>query len=117
MPRTVTCVKLKRELPGLEKPPFPGELGQRIYDNISQQAWDMWQEQSRLIINHYGLNLADPDARQILRQQMEEFLFGDTTEMPEGWVPDAAGGKGSRAPGGKGAPAPAGKGGGAPARK
>lgn len=109
MPRTVFCVKLKRELPGLEKPPMPGELGQRIYDNISQQAWDMWQEQSRLIINHYGLNLADPDARQILRQQMEEFLFGDTTQMPEGWVPEGqTQGKGG---------VPATKGGGAPARK
>lgn len=110
MPRTVFCVKLKRELPGLEKPPMPGEMGKRIFDNISQQAWDMWQEQSRLIINHYGLNLADPDARQILRQQMEEFLFGDTSEMPEGWVPEGQ-------TQGKGGGAPATKGGGAPARK
>ena len=61
MPRMVQCEKLGRELPGLEKPPFPGELGQRIYDHISAEAWEMWQEQSRLVINHYGLNLADPD--------------------------------------------------------
>jgi len=111
MPRMVHCVKLGRELPGLEKPPFPGELGQRIFENISEQAWEMWQAQSRLIINHYGLNLADPDARQVLRQQMEEFLFGDTARMPEGWVPEgqegkgAPAGKGGNAPGGKGAPA------------
>jgi Fe-S cluster biosynthesis and repair protein YggX len=108
MPRMVQCAKLGRELPGLEKPPVPGELGQRIYDNISQAAWDMWQEQSRLLINHYGLNLADPDARQLLRQQMEEFLFGDKVEMPEGWVPEGQGGKGA---------VPAGKGGGAAPRK
>ena len=93
MARMVMCKKLHRELPGLDRPPIPGELGQRIYDHISQQAWEMWQEQSRLLINHYGLNLADPDARQILRQQMEEFLFGDEDgdEKPEGWAPEAGG--------------------------
>lgn len=109
MARIVHCAKLEQDLPGLEKPPFPGDFGQRIYDNISQQAWDMWQEQSRLIINHYGLNLADPDARQILRQQMEEFLFGENAKMPEGWVPEGQ----SQGKGG----APASKGGGAPAHK
>jgi len=106
VPRTVMCAKLKQRLPRLEKPPFPGELGQRIYDHISQQAWDMWQDQSRLIINHYGLNLADPDARQILRQEMEKFFFGEDAAMPEGWVPEGAGG----AKGKGGAPA-------APAKK
>lgn len=106
--RIVHCAKLGRDLPGLEKPPFPGELGQRIYDNISEQAWEMWQEQSRLIINHYGLNLADPDSRQILRQQMEEFLFSEENRMPEGWVPEGQ----SQGKGG----VPATKGG-APARK
>lgn len=108
MPRMVHCVKLGRELPGLEKPPFAGELGQRIYDNISQQAWDMWQEQSRLIINHYGLNLADPDSRQVLREQMIEFLFGGQNQMPEGWTPEGQGSAKGGAPAGKG---------GAPARK
>jgi Fe-S cluster biosynthesis and repair protein YggX len=107
MARMVQCAKLGRELPGLEKPPFAGELGQRIYDNISQEAWDMWQEQSRLIINHYGLNLADPDSRQVLRDQMIEFLFASQNQMPEGWVPEGQSGKGG---------APAGKGG-APQRK
>lgn len=107
MARMVQCAKLGRELPGLEKPPFAGELGQRIYDNISQEAWDMWQEQSRLIINHYGLNLADPDSRQVLRDQMIEFLFASENQMPEGWVPEGQSDKGG---------APAGKGG-APQRK
>ena len=109
MPRMVQCEKLGRELPGLEKPPIPGELGQRIYEHISAEAWEMWQEQSRLLINHYGLNLADPDARQILRQQMEEYLFGEDARMPEGWVPEGQGSKGGATP--------ASKGGGAPARK
>ncbi len=116
MPRMVQCAKLGRELPGLEKPPFAGELGQRIYDNISQQAWDMWQEQSRLIINHYGLNLADPDSRQVLRDQMIEFLFGSQSRMPEGWVPEGQQPDKGGAPAGKGGGVPAGKGGGAPAR-
>ncbi|HEU5345366.1 MAG TPA: oxidative damage protection protein [Ktedonobacterales bacterium] len=103
MIRMVTCAKLKRRLPGLEKPPMPGELGQRIYDNISRQAWEMWQEHSRLLINHYGLNLADPDSRQILRQEMERFLFADDEEeeKPEGWEPEGqSGAKGKGAPAG-----------------
>jgi Fe-S cluster biosynthesis and repair protein YggX len=105
-PRMVQCVKLGRELPGLEKPPMPGELGQRIYEQVSREAWEMWQEHSRLLINHYGLNLADPDARQIMRQQMEEFFFGQDARVPEGWVPEGAGAKGKGAPAhGKGAPA------------
>src|SRR5438309_11707172 len=88
MPRMVMCVKLGRELPGLEKPPFPGELGQRIYENVSQQAWDMWPAQSTLIINHYGLNMADPEARKILREQMEKFSFAAQPKSPEAWPPD-----------------------------
>jgi Fe-S cluster biosynthesis and repair protein YggX len=102
MARMVMCQKLHRELPGLERPPIPGELGQRIYEHISAEAWEMWQEQSRLLINHYGLNLADPDARQLMRKQMEEFLFEDEDEKPEGWAPEGQGGAK-----GKGAPAPA----------
>jgi Fe-S cluster biosynthesis and repair protein YggX len=97
-PHLVYCVKLGRELPGLDKPPFPGALGQRIYEQISKQAYNMWEAQRTLIINHYGLNLADPEARKILREQMEEFFFGDDARMPEGWVPETAGaGAGGRA--------------------
>ncbi len=106
MPRMVNCVKLGRELPGLEKPPFPGALGQRIYEQVSKQAYDMWPAQSTLIINHYGLNMADPEARKILREQMEEFFFGPDAKMPEGWSPEMAGSGGQRT-----------KGGGAPRRK
>jgi Fe-S cluster biosynthesis and repair protein YggX len=101
MARMVMCKKLHRELPGLDRPPIPGELGKRIYESISAEAWEMWQEQSRLLINHYGLNLADPDARQLMRKQMEEFLFGDEEEdeKPEGWAPEGqSGAKGKGAP-------------------
>jgi Fe-S cluster biosynthesis and repair protein YggX len=92
----VQCVKLGRELPGLEKPPFPGELGQRIYDNVSAEAYKLWQPHMTILINHYGLNPADPETRRILREQMEEFFFGPEARMPEGWTPpEAAPGKGA----------------------
>jgi len=114
MPRMVKCVKLGRELPGLDKPPFPGELGQRIYEHVSKEAYDMWPAQSTLIINHYGLNMADPDARKLLREQMEEFFFGSDAKMPEGWVPEEEGvGAGASSKGGQSSKG----GGGAPRKK
>lgn len=100
MPRMVFCAKLRKELPGLEKPPFPGPLGERIYNEISQQAWDMWREYQTIVINHYGLTPADPDDRAVLRQEMERFFFGEEEEMPEGWTPPGAGSSAK-----KGAPA------------
>lgn len=78
----VQCVKLGALLPGLDKPPFSSPLGQRIYTSVSKQAWDMWQEQSRTIMNHYGLSMADPEARKKLRQEMELFLFDSPTPTP-----------------------------------
>ena len=78
----VHCAKLGAELPGLEKPPFSSPLGQRIYASISKQAWEMWQEQSRTIMNHYGLSMADPEARKKLREEMELFLFSSPTSAP-----------------------------------
>jgi Fe-S cluster biosynthesis and repair protein YggX len=72
----VECVRFGQELPALERPPFPGELGQRIYDEVSRLAWDQWQQQSTILINHYGLNMADPRAQEFLMEQMEEFFFG-----------------------------------------
>jgi Fe-S cluster biosynthesis and repair protein YggX len=88
MAHMVKCVKLGQELPGLDKPPFPGELGERIYENVSRQAWDMWIEHQVLLINHNGLVLADPSHRQFLMQQLEEFFFGEGAAMPEGWTPE-----------------------------
>ncbi len=107
MARMVNCVKLGRELPSLDKPPFPGALGQRIYDNVSAEAWRQWQSQLTIMINHYGLNLLDPATRAMLDEQMDEFFFGAQPEMPEGWTPGSQ----------KGGGAPSAKGGGAPARK
>jgi len=84
----VKCAKLGRELPALDRPPFPGELGQRIFDNISNEGWELWKRQSVLLINHYGLNMADPSAQKFLMEQMEDFFFGEGAQMPEGWVPE-----------------------------
>lgn len=106
MPRVVQCAKLGRLLPGLEKPPFPDEVGQRIYDHVSAEAWRQWQAQLTIMINHYGLNLLDPDTREQLNEQMMQFLFESQAEMPEGWAPEHANGGGGDAKGG-GAPAPA----------
>jgi Fe-S cluster biosynthesis and repair protein YggX len=117
MARMVKCVKLGRELPGLDKPPFPGELGKRIYENISKQAYDMWPAQSTLIINHYGLNMADPEARKLLREQMEEFFFGKDATMPEGWVPEIEGGVGATGAEGAKGGTQSSKGGGGASRK
>jgi Fe-S cluster biosynthesis and repair protein YggX len=109
--RMVMCAKFDHELPGLDKPPFPGELGDRIYNEISQQAWEMWLQYQVILINHFGLTLNDPNARQFLREQMEEFFFGEEAKMPEGWTPE-----GTPGPAGKGGPGPGAKGGG-PRRK
>ncbi len=98
MARLVQCVKLGRELPGLEEPPFPGELGQRIYDHVSAEGYELWQPHMTILINHYGLNPADPETRKILREQMEEFFFGEDAQMPEGWVAPGASAKGGAAP-------------------
>jgi len=94
MARMVNCVKLGRELPGLDAPPYPGKLGQRIFDQVSKAAWELWVDQSILIINHYGLSLADPQAQQLLMAQAEQFFFGEGARMPEGWSPPGQGGKG-----------------------
>ena len=90
MARLVQCVKLGRPLPGLEKPPFPGPLGQRIYDQVSAEAWRQWQAQLTIMINHYGLNLLDPATRAMLDEQMEEFFFGENAQLPQGWVAPGA---------------------------
>ncbi len=86
--RLVQCVKFGKELPGMKRPPFPGALGQRVFDNVSQQGWDLWQQQSTLLINHYGLNMRDPQAQKFLMAQMEEFFFGAGAQIPEDWIPE-----------------------------
>ena len=86
--RRVNCVRLGRELPGLKRRPYPGELGQRIFDTVSAQAWDGWVEHSKMIINEYRIHAADPEALRLLMDQCEQFLFGGGVTAPEGYVPE-----------------------------
>ena len=84
--RLVFCVKLKRELPGLDAPPWPGALGQRIYEHISAEAWEMWEERMKMILNEYRLLPFQKEAQTLIATQMEEFLFGDEAAPPPGFV-------------------------------
>lgn len=87
MTRMVHCVKLGREAEGLLFPPYPGELGKRIYESASSEAWKMWLAHQTTLINEYRLNMMDPKARQFLATEMEKFFFGGGSAIPEGYVP------------------------------
>jgi len=84
----VQCVKLQKLLPGLDAPPWPGELGKRIYDNVSAQAWKMWEERQKMILNEYRLMPFQKEAQELLRRQMEDFFFGESAALPPGYVPN-----------------------------
>jgi Fe-S cluster biosynthesis and repair protein YggX len=90
MPRTVFCTFLQREAEGLDRPPYPGELGQRIYASISKEAWQQWVRHQTMLINENRLNLADARARKYLAEQMEKHFFGGGADMAAGYVPPAA---------------------------
>ncbi len=89
MSRMVQCVKLGKEAEGMERPPYPGELGKRIYENVSKEAWQMWLRQQTMLINEYRLTPIDPQHRKMLENEMEKFLFGEGGSQPEGYVPPA----------------------------
>jgi Fe-S cluster biosynthesis and repair protein YggX len=86
--RKVMCVKLQKELPGLSEPPFENPLGQRIYETVSKEAWQMWVERMKMIMNEYRLNLGTKEAQEFLMQQMEEYFFGEGAAAPPGFVPE-----------------------------
>jgi len=85
--RMVKCAKLGQELPGLPEPPYNGPLGQRIYENVSKQAWDMWKEHVKMLINEFQLNPATPEAWQIISAEAEKFFFGEGSQLPPDYVP------------------------------
>jgi Fe-S cluster biosynthesis and repair protein YggX len=87
MTRRVKCARLGIEAEGLEKPPFPGPEGQRIFDNISIQAWQEWLKLQTMLINEHRLTPFEPEARKFLANEREKFLFGDGAQMPKGYVP------------------------------
>ncbi len=90
MARMVQCAKLGRELPGLEQPPVGGELGQRIYENISAEAWEMWEERMKMILNEYRLMPWQKEAQELVKKHMEDFFFGEGAALPPGYVPQQA---------------------------
>jgi Fe-S cluster biosynthesis and repair protein YggX len=88
MTREVNCTKYKEALPGLAKPPFPGPKGQHIFENVSEKAWQEWQEHQTRLINEKELVVTDPAARKFLMEQMDRFLAGEEFEQAEGYVPE-----------------------------
>ena len=90
MARMVQCVYLKKQAEGLAFPPYPGELGKRIYDNVSKEAFEVWKKHQTMLVNENRLNLADARARKYLATQLEAYFFGAGAEKPAGYVPPKA---------------------------
>lgn len=87
MARMVNCVKLAREAEGLDRLTYPGDLGKRIYENVSKEAWQSWMGHQTMLINEYRLTPVEPKARKFLEEEMEKFFFGEGSDKPEGFVP------------------------------
>ncbi len=84
--RIVHCVKFDKDLEGLDRVPWKGELGKRVYENVSKEAWKLWIEHSKMLMNEYRLNPLDPASQKVMEDQMQEFFFGDGAKLPEGYV-------------------------------
>ena len=85
--RLVKCIKLGKELPGLVQPPVPGSFGQKVFENVSKEAWEEFLEYFKMVINEYRLDLTSPMADQIFKQKIEEYFFSNNIKMPEGYIP------------------------------
>jgi Fe-S cluster biosynthesis and repair protein YggX len=88
--RKVFCVKFQKELPGLDAPPWPGEIGQRIFEHASAEAWKLWGERMKMILNEYRLMPWQKEAQDLVAKHMEEFFFGEAAALPPGYVPQQA---------------------------
>ena len=82
MAHMVQCVKFQREMPGLEEPPFDNDLGKKVYDNVSQEAWKMWMEHCKMLLNEYRLNPARREDQEVIVKQMEQYFFGAGAAPP-----------------------------------
>ena len=87
MVRIVQCIHLKKEAEGMDYAPYPGELGKRIYNSVSKEAWQLWMKHQTMLVNENRLNLADAKARKYLAEQMEKHFFGDGADVAQGYVP------------------------------
>ncbi len=85
--RKVFCVKFQREMPGLDEPPFDSPLGQRIYENVSAEAWRTWGDYCKMVLNEYRLNPANRGDQEVILKYMEEYFFGEGAAFPPGYVP------------------------------
>ena len=88
MTRTIQCIKLNREAEGLDYPPYPGELGEKIYLNVSKEGWQQWMAQQTMLINENRLSLADPTSTTFLKAELEKFFFGEGSTPPADFVPE-----------------------------
>jgi len=88
MTRTINCAKLGHEAEGLDFQPYPGELGQKIFETISKAAWQQWTNHQTMLINEYRLNMLEPKAREFLEEEMQKFLFGEGSEAPPDFRPE-----------------------------
>ena len=86
--RTVYCVKLQRQLPGLDAPPWPGAIGQRIFEHVSAEAWRQWEDRMKMILNEYRLMPFQKEAQELVAKHMEEFFFGESAALPPGYLPE-----------------------------
>lgn len=85
--RTVMCIKFQKEMPGLDAAPWPGEIGQRVYENVSAQAWKLWEDRQKMILNEYRLMPWQKEGQELIKKQMEEFFFGEGSALPPDYVP------------------------------
>lgn len=88
--RTVHCIKLEQDLPGLDRPPVPGELGKKIFENVSKQAFKMFLDHFKMIVNEYRLDLSSPATDKIFEDQMREYFFGGGIKLPDEYVPPSS---------------------------
>lgn len=89
MTRMVQCVKLQKEAEGLDRPTYPGELGKRIFENVSKEAWQAWLGHQTMLINEYRLTPVDPKARKFLEEEMDKYFFGEGSAAPKEFVPES----------------------------
>ncbi len=94
MPRMVQCAKLKKEAEGLDRPPYPNELGKRIFESVSKEAWKQWLSHSTMLVNEYRIDVSSRSGTEMLLKQAEAFFFGDGGARPEGYVPPSDEGHG-----------------------
>lgn len=87
MSRKVQCIKLNKEADGLDKPTYPGELGQRIFNEVSQEAWQLWLGHQTILMNENRLTPINPEHRKFLETEMEKFFFGEGSATPDGFIP------------------------------